>query len=92
MKVFERVESADGKSKALVAWLRGLGLEAVSTVLVVETFSEPLRRAARNVPWLAVETAAHLSVYQLLRARQVMFERAALLKLEQALSSEGSSA
>jgi large subunit ribosomal protein L4 len=86
LKIFERVEPADGKSKALVTWLRGLGLETVPTVMVVETLSEPVRRAARNVPWLEVETAAHVSVYQLLRARQAVFERAALLKLEQALA------
>jgi large subunit ribosomal protein L4 len=86
LKVFERVEPADGKSKALVSWLRKLGLETIPTVLVVETLSVPVKRAARNVPWLTVETAAHVSVYQLLRARQAVFERAALLKLEQALA------
>jgi large subunit ribosomal protein L4 len=90
LKVFERADPGPGKSKALVAWLRGLGLEAVPTLLVVDTFSEPLRRAAGNVPWITVETADHVSVYQLLRSRQAVFERAALLKLEQALTHENS--
>jgi ribosomal protein L4 len=45
-----------------------------------------MMRAARNVPWLTVEDPRHVSVYQLLRARQVVFERAALKALEEALA------
>jgi ribosomal protein L4 len=47
---------------------------------------EPLRRAARNVPWVALEPPAHVSVYQLLRAHRVVVERAALVSLEEALA------
>jgi ribosomal protein L4 len=43
-------------------------------------------RASRNVPWLTVEVPAHVSVYQLLRARRVVCERAGLQALEQALA------
>ncbi len=50
------------------------------------SLDEPLRRAARNVPWLAVEPPSHVSVYQLLRAHRVVVERAALLALEEALA------
>ena len=51
------------------------------------TLGERLLRAARNVPWLTVETPGHVSVYQLLHARRVVFERAALVALEEALAS-----
>jgi ribosomal protein L4 len=54
--------------------------------VVVTTLGEALLRAARNVPWLTVETPGHVSVYQLLHARQVVFERAALQALEEALA------
>ena len=84
LRVVEGV-SADGKTKALVAGLEQLGLQPVPTVVVVAALGDPLRRAARNVPWLTVETPAQVSVYQLLRARQVLFERAALQALEEAL-------
>jgi large subunit ribosomal protein L4 len=84
LRVVEGV-SADGKTKALVAGLEQLGLQPVTTVVVVAVLGDPLRRAARNVPWLTVETPAQVSVYQLLRARQVVFERAALQALEEAL-------
>jgi len=33
-----------------------------------------------------VETPSHVSVYQLLQARRVVFERAALLALQEALA------
>jgi len=43
-------------------------------------------RASRNVPWLTIETPAHVSVYQLLHAHRVVCERAGLLALEEALA------
>jgi large subunit ribosomal protein L4 len=88
LKVVDALNAAaDGKTKSLVARLGALGLAAAPTVLVVSALGEPLARAARNVPWLTVETPAHVSAYQLLRAHQALFERGALLALEEALSS-----
>jgi large subunit ribosomal protein L4 len=86
LKVVERVEPADGRTKTLVGWLAGLGLASVATVVVVGTAGDLLLRATRNVAWLTVQTPAHVSVYQLLRAQQVVFERGALVSLEEALS------
>jgi large subunit ribosomal protein L4 len=85
LRVVESV-SADGKTKTLVAGLGQLGLQPVSTLVVVATLGDALLRAARNVPWLTVETPAQVSVYQVLHARQVVFERAALKALEEALT------
>jgi large subunit ribosomal protein L4 len=85
LKVVESV-SADGKTKTLVAALGQLGLQPVSTLVVVVTLGAALLRSARNVPWLTVETPGQVSVYQLLHARQVVFERAALQSLEEALA------
>jgi large subunit ribosomal protein L4 len=78
--------SADGKTKALVASLAQLGLQPLSTLLVVGTLGDSMLRAARNVSWLTVETPSQVSVYQVLRSRQVVFERAALKTLEEALA------
>ena len=77
---------ADGKTKSLVAQLGALGLKGEPTLLVVHELDGHLARASRNVPWLIVETPAHVSVYQLLRARRVVCDRAALQALEQALA------
>ena len=43
---------------------------------VLQRMTEPVSRAARNVPWLTVEAPSHVSEYQLLRARQVVFATA----------------
>ena len=85
LRVVESV-SSDGKTKSLVSSLEQLGLQPLSTLAVVATLGEPLLRASRNVPWLTVETPSQVSVYQLLHARQVVFERAALKALEEALT------
>ena len=87
LTVIERLGATDGKTKSLVGTLAAVGVEPVSTLLVVASLDEMLARAARNVPWLIVEPPSHVSVYQLIRARRVVFEREALRALEEALSA-----
>jgi ribosomal protein L4 len=53
---------------------------------VVSERSPGLDRAARNIPWLSVETPMHASVYQVLRNERVLFERAALHSMQEALA------
>ena len=84
--VVDALAGADGKTKALVTGLASLGVTSHSTLVVVTELGALLRRAARNVPWLTVMTPGHVSAYQLMQARQVVFERAALLALEEALA------
>lgn len=86
LAVVDRVELGEAKTKALAAWLKGLGLREQSTLLVVGQRTEPLARASRNLAWLVVETPSHISVYQLLRHSQVVFERQALLALQEDLA------
>ena len=87
LTVVESVGAIDGKTKSLIAALATLGVSPTPTLLVVARFDEPLARASRNVPWLTVEPPTHVSVYQLVRAHRVVFEREALAALEEALSS-----
>ena len=84
--VVEALEGIDGKTKGLVARLTALGAASQPTLLVVTSLEERMRQASRNVPWLTVELPSHVSVYQLLRARRVVIERTALLRLEEALA------
>ncbi len=86
LAVIEALEVADGKTKSLVARLGALGLKAEPTLVVVQELGESVRRASRNVPWLEVETPSHVSVYQLVRARRVVFERGGLQALEESLA------
>jgi large subunit ribosomal protein L4 len=84
--VVDGLAGSDGKTKSLVAQLVGLGVTPQSTLVVVSELGDLLRRAARNVPWLTVETPGHVSAYQLMQVRQVVFERGALTALEEALA------
>ena len=86
VRVVETLALDAPKTKALVTRLAQLGVAPRPTLLVVSALEDGLVRAARNVPWLTVETPAHVSVYQALRAGQVVFERAALLAMEEALA------
>jgi len=86
VRVVEALELDAPKTKALLARLAQLGVGVGPTLLVVTTLGDGLLRASRNLSWLTVETPAHVSVYQALRAGQVVFERAALLALEEALA------
>ena len=86
LTVVERLDVAEPKTKGLARRLASLNLKPVPTLLVVQQVSQPLARAARNISWLTVETPSHASVYQLLRHPQVVFERAALLALQEELA------
>jgi large subunit ribosomal protein L4 len=86
LRVVERLDLPEAKTGVLVRRLRALGVEPGSTLLIVSELADGLARAARNVPWLTVETPAHASVYQLLRHRLVVCERSALLSLQEALA------
>src|SRR3989449_10916351 len=87
LSAVETLAAADGKTKSLVTRLGALGIDGERTLLVVRELAEPLARAARNVRWLTVETPLHVSVYQLLHARRVIFERAGIVALAEALKS-----
>jgi ribosomal protein L4 len=76
---------AEAKTKALTTWLRGLGINGQPTLLVVAEVTDALTRASRNVPWLSVELPGHASVYQVIRSERVVFEKAALLTLQETL-------
>ena len=86
LSAVEALDVRDGKTKSLVGRLEGLGVAGAPTLVVVRELDGGLARAARNVPWITVETPAHVSVYQLLHAHRVVCERASLVALEEALS------
>lgn len=86
LKVVERLELPEPKTKALARRLADLGLKPIPTLLVVQEVTGPLALASRNLPWLTIETPPRVSAYRLLRHDQVLFERAALLALQEELA------
>ncbi len=87
VSVVESLGVSEPKTKALTTRLKGLGIDGQPTLLVVAQVTDAVTRAARNVPWLHVESPGHTSVYQLIRNERVVFEKAALLALEESLKS-----
>ena len=86
VSVVETLGVAEPRTKTLTSRLASLGVPAEPTLLVVTELDAGLARAARNVPWLEVETPSHTSVYQVLRHSRVIFEKAAILALQAALA------
>src|SRR5215471_7034373 len=86
LSVVERLDLREPRTKALTTRLKELGVPEEPTLIVVNELDPRLALAARNVPWIEVETASHASVYQVLRHSRVIFEKAALLGLQEALS------
>lgn len=84
--VVDRLGISEAKTKTLTSRLKELGLPQAPMLLIVAERTQGLDRAARNVPWLSVETPMHASVYQVLRNERVLFERAALLSMQEALA------
>jgi len=86
LKVVERLDLSEPKTKALAGRLAELGLKPDPTLLVVQEIGRPLALASRNLAWLTVETPGRVSTYGLLRHAQVLFERGALLALQEMLA------
>jgi len=60
-----------GKTRDFVAWASANGFDGRERVLLV-TDDELARRAARNLPWVAVLASAGLNVYDVLKAERVI--------------------
>ncbi len=86
LKVVEQLDLPEPKTKALAGRLAELGLKPDPTLLVVQEIGRPLALASRNLAWLTVETPGRVSAYGLLRHDQVLFERGALLGLQEMLA------
>jgi large subunit ribosomal protein L4 len=84
--VVDRFGVAEPKTRALTARLRALGVAEVPTLLVLAERSDAVERAARNVPWLSVETPLHVSAYQVVRNERVVMEREAVRLVQEALA------
>ncbi|MBI2467940.1 MAG: 50S ribosomal protein L4, partial [Candidatus Rokubacteria bacterium] len=87
LTVVDRLALTEPKTKALVALLAGLGVGPGRTLLVAVEPSEALLRASRNLPWLRLVRPSQVSVVDVLRHERVIFERQALLALQEVLAS-----
>ncbi|MCF7925186.1 MAG: 50S ribosomal protein L4 [Candidatus Izimaplasma sp.] len=72
------------KTKEMIAVLNNLKL-AGKVIFVVETLSDNLVLAARNIPNITLATVAHASVYDLLKYKTVVLTEAAVKNYEEVL-------
>jgi len=86
LSVVDALQPAAPKTKALLGLLGGLGLKPVPTLLVVAQWSEALDRASRNIPWVRLVRPGQVSVEEVLRHRQVVCDRGAVVALQEALA------
>jgi large subunit ribosomal protein L4 len=84
--VVDAFQPAAPKTKVLLGLLGGLGLKPVPTLLVVAQWSEALDRASRNIPWVRLIRPGQMSVEAVLRHRQVVCDRGAVVALQEALA------
>ena len=78
--------SAEPKTKAMLSLLRGLGVAAAPTLLIVAELTEAVGRGSRNIPWLSVARPNQVTVTDVVRHPRVVFERQALMKLQETLA------
>jgi len=85
--VVDGVAAADGKTKSLVALLANLGAAGVRTLVVVTERPDSLRRASRNLTWVTLVGPGQLTVAELLRHERIVFDRSALVAIQEGLSA-----
>ena len=69
------------KTKACVSLLEKLGAE--NAMIVTETVNENVIKSARNIPGVETTIATVLSTYEIMKARSLVVDKAALAKIEE---------
>ena len=80
--VLDSIEVAEGKTKALVGQLAGLGFGAKALVIDGETVTNSFALAASNLKGVNVLPAMGANVYDILKHDTLVLTRAAIEKLE----------
>jgi large subunit ribosomal protein L4 len=75
--VVDKIALAEAKTKHMVGYLRGLGIEQ-SALVVLDHQDEIVTRAARNLPNVKVLVVGGLNVYDILGRKILVMTRAAL--------------
>ncbi len=87
LKVVDAIELAEPKTKLFADFLAGLGVEGKALV-VSKTFDDNLVLASRNIPTVALASASHVSVYDLLNCKNLILTKDAVATLEEVLNND----
>jgi large subunit ribosomal protein L4 len=86
--VVEQVALPEPKTKRMLEYLQGLGVET-SVLVVLDREDEGIERAARNLPKVKVLLERGLNVYDILGRKTLVITRAALEQVAARLAGEG---
>jgi large subunit ribosomal protein L4 len=87
LKVVDAIDLEAPKTKFFVEFLKGLGVEG-KTLVVANTFEDDALLASRNIPTVALASAKHVSVYDLLNCKNLVVTKDAIATLEEVLSND----
>jgi large subunit ribosomal protein L4 len=82
----DSIDLDDFKTRRVVEMLRGLSLEGVSVLIVIDARDEHLQRSARNLPGVTVLLVEGINVYDVLRHRKLLITKPAIAAIETRLA------
>ncbi len=82
IKVLEKLELKEGKTKELEKILHSLKIEN-KAILVIDRIPESVKKAASNIEWLKLRDPLTLNPYEILCADWLVFTKDALHKIEE---------
>jgi len=86
LKVIDRLDLPAPKTKQMVGFLRDLGVQKASIILLVDN-NPNVQLAARNLPEVKVLRVEGVNVYDLLAHDYLICTREALMKLQERVAS-----
>lgn len=87
INVIDAFDSKDGRVKGTTELLAKLGLEG-KLLLIVDTKTDLIERATRNIAGLQVVSAKYLNVYNVMNADQLIFTKDALNTVQEWLGEK----
>jgi large subunit ribosomal protein L4 len=85
--VVEDFAVESGKTRDMVAILKGIGVADKKTLLLVPSADEMLLRAGRNLPNLEIRQASTVSTYDILNCQVLVIQKSALDEMQKVLVS-----
>jgi len=82
VKVLDKFNIGEIKTKKVVDILRKLGLKGTSTIIVDSELSEEAKLSVRNIPRVNITAGSDLNAYQVVLHRAVVFTQEAITQLQ----------
>ena len=84
IKILNKIETQQPKTKDMTELLTNLKLTG-KTLIILDSKNDSVRKSAENIKNVTTTLADVLNAYEVLKAKNIIFEKAAVLKLEEKL-------